>query len=123
MCMWITSQICLCKPRSSIWRARNRAFAAWRWGYLLVLSAPVEEPAQEAASGTLTVAMLAAQAASRPILVHVTPCGRVWHSHPECQHLYHRGQRRAQLRATAVAWLKLPPRRGCSKAWLPSTSE
>ena len=49
------------------------------------------------------MAMPATQAAMWPTHVHVTPCGRVRRADPECQHLYRRGQRRAQVRTIAAA--------------------
>ena len=67
----------------------------------------------------------AARVPPRPALVHIAPCGKVWHADASCRHLYHRGHRRAQVRAVALTKLRkgsdFPPCRDCSAAWLDAT--
>ena len=67
----------------------------------------------------------AARGPPRPALVHIAPWGKAWHADASCRHLYHRGQRRAQVRTVALTELRkgsaFPPCRDCSAAWLDAT--
>ena len=71
------------------------------------------------------VVIPAARVPPRPALVHIAPCGKVWHADASCRHPYHRGHRRAQVRAVALTKLRkgsdFPPCRDCSAAWLDAT--
>ena len=77
-------------------------------------------PAGEAVPPASSRASPPANVRTRPLRVHVTRCGTVWHADPQCGHLFYRGQRRKGIRMGTPTEMAadLRPCRDCSAAWV-----